>query len=184
MNVKKHHDRYRRTERELKKTNFEGVFIAPTATVIGNVQIAPGSSVWFGAVLRSDMALIQIGRNTSVQDNAIIHVSEGVETIIGDQVTIGHGAIVHGAQVEDTVLIGIGAIVLDGATVGTGSIIGAGAVVTEGIEIPDRSLVLGVPGKVVRQVTAEQLRSIEANAKSYAALTQRYLKGEKQQRAK
>jgi carbonic anhydrase/acetyltransferase-like protein (isoleucine patch superfamily) len=162
------------------KTNFEGVFIAPTATVIGNVQIAPGSSVWFGAVLRSDMALIQIGRNTSVQDNAIVHVSEGVETIIGDQVTIGHGAIVHGARVEDTVLIGIGAIVLDGATVGTGSIIGAGAVVTEGIEIPDRSLVLGVPGKVVRQVTAEQLRSIEANAKSYAALTQRYLKGEKQ----
>src|SRR5450756_2289152 len=75
------------------KTNFEGVFIAPTATVIGNVQIAPGSSVWFGAVLRSDMALIQIGRNTSVQDNAIIHVSEGVETIIGDQVTIGHGAV-------------------------------------------------------------------------------------------
>jgi carbonic anhydrase/acetyltransferase-like protein (isoleucine patch superfamily) len=184
LNVKKHHDRYRRTERDLMKTNFEGVFIAPTATVIGNVQIAPGSSVWFGAVLRSDMALIQIGRNTSVQDNAIIHVSEGVETSIGDQVTIGHGAIVHGAQVEDTVLIGIGAIVLDGATVGTGSIIGAGAVVTEGIEIPARSLVLGVPGKVVRQVTAKQLRSIEANAKSYAALTQRYLKGEKQQRAK
>ena len=166
------------------KSNFDGVFIASTATVTGNVKIAQGSSVWFGAVLRSDMALIQIGRNTSVQDNAIIHVSEGVETIIGDQVTIGHGAIVHGAQVEDTVLIGIGAIVLDGARVGTGSIIGAGAVVTEGTEIPDRSLVLGVPGKVVRPVTAEQLRSIEANAKSYAALTQRYLKGEKQQRAK
>ncbi|MGZ4881752.1 MAG: gamma carbonic anhydrase family protein [Halobacteriota archaeon] len=166
------------------KTNFEGVFIAPTASVIGNVQIAAGSSVWFGAVLRSDIALIQIGRNTNVQDNAVIHVNEGVETIVGDQVTIGHGAIVHGAQVEDTVLIGIGAIVLDGATIGTGSIIGAGAVVTEGIEIPDRSLVLGVPGKVVRQVTAEQLRSIETNAKSYAALTQRYLKDEKHQLVK
>jgi carbonic anhydrase/acetyltransferase-like protein (isoleucine patch superfamily) len=164
-------------------SNFDGVFIAPTATVIGNVKIAPGSSVWFGAVLRSDTALIQIGRNTSVQDNAIIHVLEGVETIVGDQVTIGHGAIVHGAQVEDTVLIGIGAIVLDGAKVGTGAIIGAGAVVTEGTEIPDRSLVLGVPGKVVRQVTAEQFRSIEANAKSYAALAQRYLQDEKQQRA-
>jgi carbonic anhydrase/acetyltransferase-like protein (isoleucine patch superfamily) len=162
------------------KSKFDGVYIAPTATVIGNVQIAPGSSVWFGAVLRSDMALIQIGRNTNVQDNAIIHVSEGVETIIGDQVTIGHGAIVHGAQVEDTVLIGIGAIVLDGAKVGTGSLIGAGAVLTEGTEIPDRSLVLGVPGKVVRQVTTEQLRSIEANAKSYAELAQRYLRGEKQ----
>lgn len=166
------------------KRNFDGVFIAPTATVIGNVKIAQGSSVWFGAVLRSDMALIQIGRNTSVQENAIIHVSEGVETLIGDRVTIGHGAIVHGAQVEDTVLIGIGAIVLDGARVGAGSMIGAGAVVTEGTEIPDRSLVLGVPGKVVRQVTAEQLELIEANAKSYTALAQRYLRGEKQQRRK
>lgn len=160
------------------KSHFDGVFIASTATVIGNVKIAPGSSVWFGAVLRSDMAQIQIGRNTSVQDNAIIHVSEGVETRIGDNVTIGHGAIVHGAQVEDTVLVGIGAIVLDGARIGAESIIGAGAVVTEGTEIPARSVVLGVPGKVVRQVTAEQLRSIEANAKSYADLAQRYLSGE------
>jgi len=180
LNVKLRYDRYRRTERELMKSNFDGVYIAPTATVIGNVKIAPGSSVWFGAVLRSDMALIQIGRNTSVQDNAIIHVSEGVETRIGDQVTIGHGAIVHGAQVDDTVLIGIGAIVLDRAQVGEGSIIGAGAVVTESAQIPERSLVLGVPGKVVRQVTTEQLRSIEANAKSYVALAQRYLRGEKQ----
>ncbi|MEI7827754.1 MAG: gamma carbonic anhydrase family protein [Euryarchaeota archaeon] len=161
------------------RSNFEGVFIAPTATVIGDVRIAPGSNVWFGAVIRGDMATIQIGRNTSVQDNAIIHVSEGVEARIGDQVTIGHGSIVHGAQIGDTVLIGIGAIVLDGANVGDGSIIGAGAVVTEGIEIPGRSLVLGVPGKVSKQVTSEQLRSIEANAKSYAALGQRYLKGEK-----
>ena len=158
--------------------NFEGVFIAPTATVIGNVTIAPGSSVWFGAVIRSDMALIQIGRNTSVQDNAVIHVREGIETRIGDQVTMGHGAIVHGAQIEDTVLIGIGAIVLDRARVGEGSIVGAGAVVTEGTQIPRRSLVLGVPGKVVKQVTSEQIQWIEANAKSYTELAQRYLTGE------
>ncbi|MGA3359968.1 MAG: gamma carbonic anhydrase family protein [Halobacteriota archaeon] len=180
MDVKTDHHGYQRTERELMRSNFEGVFIAPTATVIGNVRIAPGSSVWFGAVLRSDMALIQIGRNTSVQDNAIIHVSEGVETRVGDQVTIGHGAIVHGAQIEGTCLVGIGAIVLDGAKVGEGSIIGAGTVVTEGTEIPGHSLVLGVPGKVVKPVTSEQLRFIEANAKSYAALAQRYLRGEKQ----
>jgi carbonic anhydrase/acetyltransferase-like protein (isoleucine patch superfamily) len=158
--------------------NFEGVFIAPTATVIGNVTIAPGSSVWFGAVIRSDMALIQIGRNTSVQDNAVIHVREGIETRIGDQVTMGHGAIVHGAQIEDTVLIGIGAIVLDRARVGESSIVGAGAVVTEGTQIPRRSLVLGVPGKVVKEVTPEQIQWIEANAKSYTELAQRYLTGE------
>jgi carbonic anhydrase/acetyltransferase-like protein (isoleucine patch superfamily) len=158
--------------------NFEGVFIAPTATVIGNVTIAPGSSVWFGAVIRSDMALIQIGRNTSVQDNAVIHVREGIETRIGDQVTLGHGAIVHGAQIEDTVLIGIGAIILDRARVGESSIVGAGAVVTEGTQIPRRSLVLGVPGKVVKEVTPEQIQWIEANAKSYTELAQRYLTGE------
>ena len=158
--------------------NFEGVFIAPTATVIGNVTIAPGSSVWFGAVIRSDMALIQIGRNTSVQDNAVIHVREGIDTRVGDQVTMGHGAIVHGAQIENTVLIGIGAIILDRARVGEGSIIGAGAVVTEGTQIPRRSLVLGVPGKVVKEVTAEQIQWIEANARSYTELAQRYLTGE------
>jgi carbonic anhydrase/acetyltransferase-like protein (isoleucine patch superfamily) len=158
--------------------NFEGVFIAPTATVIGNVTIAPGSSVWFGAVIRSDLALIQIGRNTSVQDNAVIHVREGIETRIGDQVTMGHGAIVHGAQIEDTVLIGIGAIILDKARVGKGSIVGAGAVVTEGTQIPRRSLVLGVPGKVVKEVTSEQFQWIKENAKSYTELAQRYLTSE------
>jgi len=158
--------------------NFEGVFIAPTATVIGNVTIAPGSSVWFGAVIRSDLALIQIGRNTSVQDNAVIHVREGSETRIGDQVTMGHGAIVHGAQIEDTVLIGIGAIILDKARVGKGSIVGAGAVVTEGTQIPRRSLVLGVFGKVVKEVTSEQFQWIEENAKSYTELAQRYLTSE------
>ena len=158
--------------------NFEGVFIAPTATVIGNVTIAPGSSVWFGAVIRSDTALIQIGRNTSVQDNAVIHVREGIETRIGDQVTMGHGSIVHGAQIEDTVLIGIGAIILDRARVGGGSIIGAGAVVTEGTQIPRHSLVLGVPAKVIKEVTAEQIQWIETNARSYTELAQRYLTGE------
>ncbi|HYA33658.1 MAG TPA: gamma carbonic anhydrase family protein [Candidatus Bathyarchaeia archaeon] len=158
--------------------NFEGVFIAPTATVVGNVTIYPGSSVWFGAVVRGDVALIQIGRNTSIQDNAVIHVKEGIETLIGNQVTIGHGAIVHGAQIEDNVLVGIGAIILDRARVGEGSVIGAGAVVTEGTQVPRRSLVLGVPGKVAKEVTEEQFEWITANAKSYTELAERYLRRE------
>ncbi len=159
---------------------FPGVFIAPTATVMGNVSIAAGSSVWFGAVLRSDMARIELGRNTSVQDNAVMHVRDGVTMRIGNNVTVGHSAVVHAACVEDTVLIGIGAIVLDGATVGKGSIVGAGALITEGKQIPKRSLVLGVPGRVVKEVTAEQVQWIEDNAKSYAELAQRYLSGKQQ----
>jgi carbonic anhydrase/acetyltransferase-like protein (isoleucine patch superfamily) len=166
---------------ESMTSGFGGVFIAQTATVVGTVRIARGSSVWFGAVVRGDEAPIQIGRNTNVQDNAVVHVNKGAQAKIGDQVTIGHGAIVHGAQIEDTVLIGIGAIVLDRAHVESGSIIAAGAVVTENAEIPARSLVLGVPGKVARPVTTEQLHYIEANAKSYAALAQSYLKGEMRQ---
>ncbi len=159
---------------------FPGVFIAPTATVMGNVSIAAGSSVWFGAVLRSDMARIELGRNTSVQDNAVMHVRDGVTMRIGNNVTVGHSAVVHAACVEDTVLIGIGAIVLDGATVGKGSIVGAGALITEGKQIPKRSLVLGVPGRVVKEVTAEQVQWIEDNAKNYAELARRYLSGKQQ----
>jgi len=123
------------------------------------------------------MAFLELGRNTSVQDNAIMHVRDGVRMSVGDNVTIGHGAVVHAACVEDTVLIGIGAIVLDGATIGEGSIVGAGAVITEGKQIPKRSLVLGVPGKVIKEVTAEQVQWIEDNAKKYAELAQRYLAG-------
>jgi len=154
---------------------FEGVYIAPTATVIGDVEIAPDSSVWFGAVIRGDVASIKIGRRTSVQDDAVIHVSEGVGTVVGDDVTIGHSAVIHGCNIEDTILIGIGAIVLDNATVGAGSIIGAGAVVTEEAVVPPRSLVLGVPGRVVREVTSEQIEWIKNNAEQYVQLARRYM---------
>ncbi|MGB8310565.1 MAG: gamma carbonic anhydrase family protein [Halobacteriota archaeon] len=154
---------------------FEGVYIAPTATVIGDVEIAPDSSVWFGAVIRGDVASIKIGRRTSVQDDAVIHVSEGVGTVVGDDVTIGHSAVIHGSNIGDTILIGIGAIVLDNATVGVGSIIGAGAVVTEEAVVPPRSLVLGVPGRVVREVTSEQIEWIKNNAEQYVQLARRYM---------
>jgi len=154
---------------------FEGVYIAPTATVIGDVEIAADSSVWFGAVIRGDVASIKIGRRTSVQDDAVIHVSEGVGTVVGDDVTIGHSAVIHGSNIGDTILIGIGAIVLDNATVGVGSIIGAGAVVTEEAVVPPRSLVLGVPGRVVREVTSEQIEWIKNNAEQYVQLARRYM---------
>jgi carbonic anhydrase/acetyltransferase-like protein (isoleucine patch superfamily) len=154
---------------------FEGVYIAPTATVIGDVEIASDSSVWFGAVIRGDVASIKIGRRTSVQDDAVIHVSEGVGTVVGDDVTIGHSAVIHGSNIGDTTLIGIGAIVLDNATVGVGSIIGAGAIVTEEAVVPPRSLVLGVPGRVVREVTSEQIEWIKNNAEQYVQLARRYM---------
>jgi carbonic anhydrase/acetyltransferase-like protein (isoleucine patch superfamily) len=154
---------------------FEGVYIAPTATVIGDVEIAADSSVWFGAVIRGDVASIKIGRRTSVQDNAVIHVSEGVGTVVGDDVTIGHSAVIHGSNIGDTTLIGIGAIVLDNAQVGVGSIIGAGAVVTEEAVVPPRSLVLGVPGRVIREVTSEQIEWIKNNAEQYVQLARRYM---------
>ncbi|HXY88853.1 MAG TPA: gamma carbonic anhydrase family protein [Candidatus Acidoferrales bacterium] len=156
-------------------SKFEGVYIAPTATVIGDVEISPDSSVWFGAVIRGDVAAIKIGRRTSVQDNAVIHVSEGVGTVVGDDVTIGHSAAIHGCNIEDMILIGIGAIVLDNATVGTGSIIGAGAVVTEEMVVPPRSLVLGVPGRVIREVTSRQIEWIKNNAEQYVQLARRYV---------
>ena len=156
-------------------SKFEGVYIAPTATVIGDVEISPDSSVWFGAVIRGDVASIKIGRRTSVQDDAVIHVSEGVGTVVGDDVTIGHSAVIHGCNIEDMILIGIGAIVLDNATVGTGSIIGAGAVVTEEAAVPPRSLVLGVPGRVVKEVTSEQIEWIKNNAEQYVQLARRYM---------
>jgi len=126
-------------------------------------------------VIRGDVASIKIGRRTSVQDDAVIHVSEGVGTVVGDDVTIGHSAVIHGSNIGDTTLIGIGAIVLDNATVGVGSIIGAGAVVTEEAVVPPRSLVLGVPGRVVREVTSEQIEWIKNNAEQYVQLARRYM---------
>ncbi len=153
------------------------VFIAETATVIGDVTMGKESSVWFSAVLRGDAAPITIGEGTNVQDNAVIHVDEGEPTIIGKRVTIGHGAIVHGATVEDEVLIGMGSIILSHARIGTHSIIAAGSVVTEGMEVPPRSLVMGVPGKVVRHIKDEELAKIEDGAKHYVERAKNYWKG-------
>lgn len=150
------------------------LFIAGNATVIGDVTLAEGVSVWFGAVIRGDKDRITIGRLSNVQDNAVVHTSRGFPVTLGAQVSVGHGAILHGCTIGDRVLVGMGAILMNGAEVGAGSLIAAGAVVTEGTKIPPGSVVMGVPGKVVRPVSAEQAASIEKNAESYAALARSY----------
>ena len=143
------------------------VFIADGAKVIGNVEIGANSSVWFNAVIRADSDKVKIGENSNIQDNAVIHTSEGFGVQIGDNVTIGHGAIVHGCTVENNVMIGMGAIVLNGAVIGENSIIGAGTLVTKGKIIPAGSLAFGNPVKVVRELTDDEIKSITDNANSY-----------------
>lgn len=155
----------------------EGVYVAPGARLIGRVQIAgPSSSIWYNAVLRADGDDISVGPGTSLQDGVVVHVDPGLPVSIGRDVTVGHGAIIHGATVEDEVLIGMGATLLNGARIGTGSIVGANALVSEGKQIPPNSLVLGVPGKVVRQTTDDERAMIRRSAASYQRRTAAYLK--------
>jgi carbonic anhydrase/acetyltransferase-like protein (isoleucine patch superfamily) len=143
-------------------------YIDDSAQIIGDVDIGEESSVWMSAVVRGDVHAIRIGRRTNVQDGAIVHVMSGAHpTTIGDGVTVGHGAVVHGCTIEGMCLIGIGAIVLNGAHVGTGSIVAAGAVVPEGMKVPPRSLVMGVPGKVRRLLTQAELAEIQSYADRY-----------------
>jgi gamma-carbonic anhydrase len=150
----------------------EGVFVAPGAWIIGNVTIGPESGVWYNAVLRGDTAPITIGRRTNLQDGMIVHVDDEWPTVIGDEVTIGHAAIIHGATIAPRVLIGMRSVILSGAVIGEGSIIGAGALVAEKKEIPPRSLVIGTPGRVVREVTDAEFAAIARSATHYWELAQ------------
>lgn len=145
----------------------KSVFVAGGAKVVGNVTIGEDSSVWYNAVIRADSATIEIGENTNVQDNVVLHASHGHDMRIGDYVTIGHGAIIHGCTLKDNVLVGMGAIVLDGAVIEENCIIGAGALVTQNKVMPAGSLVLGNPAKVVRNITEEEKNSIQKNALEY-----------------
>ena len=135
-----------------------GAFVAENASVTGDVVLGAGASVWFGCVLRGDDAAIRIGERTNIQDLTMIHADPGVPNEIGEQCTVGHGAVLHGARIDPRCLIGMGAILLGGSVIGEGSMIGAGSVVTEDTVIPPRSVVLGLPGKVVRRVTDEEYR--------------------------
>jgi carbonic anhydrase/acetyltransferase-like protein (isoleucine patch superfamily) len=142
-------------------------FVAPGATVIGDVTIGEESSVWYGAVLRGDINRISIGPRSNVQDGAVVHLADDFPALIGELVTIGHGAIVHACTLDDEVLIGMGAIVLDGAEIGARSIIGANALVTAGTKIPAGSLVFGSPAKVIRQLAEDEQRTIKNWALKY-----------------
>ncbi len=154
------------------------VFIANTATVTGEVSIGKSSSVWFSAVVRGDIAPVVIGAETNVQDGAVLHVGHGCPCVIGNRVTIGHGAIVHGATVKDEAMIGIGAIVLNGAVIGEHSLVAAGAVVTENTVIPPGSLVMGIPGRPVRPITDQQRANIAEAASNYVRYAREYKKAD------
>lgn len=153
----------------------ESVFVAETAAVIGDVQIGKNSSVWYSAVLRGDMHSIRIGERSNVQDGAVLHVVKGIlPCIIGNDVTIGHAAVVHGCTVHDKVLIGMNATVLDGAVIGEGSIIAAGALVREGEKIPENRLFAGVPARDIRATTDKDLKRIMNASKEYVHYGARY----------
>jgi carbonic anhydrase/acetyltransferase-like protein (isoleucine patch superfamily) len=156
-------DKFLRRQPRLGKN----VFIARTATVIGDVTLGAHSSVWYGAVLRGDINRIVVGHHSNVQDNAVLHVADNFACVVGNWVTVGHSAVVHACKVGDEVLVGMGAIILDGAVIGKQSIIGAKALVTQGTKIPPGSMVLGAPAKVVRKLSKEERAGLRWWAQKY-----------------
>jgi len=156
-------DKFLRRQPRLGKN----VFIARTATVIGDVTLGAHSSVWYGAVLRGDINRIVVGHHTNIQDNAVLHLADDHACLLGNWVTVGHSAVVHACTVRDEVLVGMGAVILDGAVIGKQSIIGAKALVTQGTKIPPGSLVLGAPAKVVRKLSKEERAGLKWWAQKY-----------------
>ncbi len=163
----------------MKKSFDSTIFIAPSAVIFGDVTIGKHSSVWFNAVIRGDLAPVRIGKSCNIQDNSVIHVDFGNSTVIGDNVSVGHGAIIHGAEVGNNCIIGAGARVLNGSKVGEYCIIGAGCVVTEGFVIPPSSVVVGIPGKIVRSVDSNLIEIIERTRDNYLKLKEAYMSLEK-----
>lgn len=155
-----------------------GFFYADNATIAGDVTLGADANVWFGAVIRGDVASIRLGARVNVQDNAVIHCDSGCLQVIEDDVSIAHGAIVHGTHVGSGTLIGMGARVLGRSTIGRGCIIAAGAVVPEGMNVPDGSVVMGVPGRIRRQVRPEEIAHIQWIPPHYVRLAQRWARGE------
>ncbi|MER6068321.1 gamma carbonic anhydrase family protein [Streptomyces sp. NPDC001817] len=147
-----------------------GAFVAPTASVIGDVTLHAGASVWYGAVVRGDVERITVGAQANVQDNVTLHADPGFPVSVGERVSIGHNAVVHGATVEDDCLVGMGATVLNGAVIGAGSLVAAQALVPQGMVVPPGSLVAGVPAKVRRELTEEERQGITLNGTMYAEL--------------
>lgn len=148
----------------------QAAFVAPTATVLGQVHLQAGASVWYGAVLRGDVERIEVGAHSNVQDGAVLHGDPGQPTVLEEYVTVGHRAVIHSARVERGCLIGIGAIVLNGVTVGAGSIVGAGCVVTK--DVPPRSLMIGIPAKRLRELSEAEAAELIEHAQRYEKLAQ------------
>lgn len=145
----------------------DDAFVAPTAVVVGAVTMGAESSIWYGAVARADHETIEIGERSNVQDGSTLHSDPGSPLVIGRGVTVGHNVVLHGARVDDDVLVGMGSVVMNGAHIGSGSIVAAGAVVTQGKAFPPRSVIAGIPAKVVRQATDDDLAHIQGNAAAY-----------------
>ena len=158
-------------------TLADDAWIAPNASVIGDVHIAAGSSIWFGVVIRCDNEPVIIGENSNIQDNTVCHSDPGHPLVIGKGVTVGHNAMLHGCTVGDNSLIGIGATVLNGAVIGKNCLIGAHALITEGKVIPDGSMVMGAPGKVVRELGEAQIKMLQGSATVYVANAKRFKAG-------
>ena len=156
------------------ETDGDDFWIAPNATVIGNVKLLKDASVWFNAVLRGDVELITVGQGSNVQDGAIIHTDPGFPCSIGKNVTVGHLAMLHGCEIGDGSLIGIGSVILNGAKIGKNCIIGSKALVTEGMEIPDGAMVLGIPGKVKKILNEEEQSVVSLGAEHYIQNYKKY----------
>lgn len=155
----------------------EAAWVAGGATLVGRVSIGARSSVWFTTVLRADRDRIVVGEETNLQDGVVVHADPGFPVSVGDRVSVGHGAILHGCTVDDDVLVGMGAVVLNGAHLGEGSLVAAGAVVLEGTRVPPGSMVAGVPAKVRRQLTEEESSAVRSNAAGYVRLAEKYAAG-------
>ncbi|HEU4514277.1 MAG TPA: gamma carbonic anhydrase family protein [Nocardioidaceae bacterium] len=155
-------------------TVHDTAWLAPTVTLVGPVTVQEGASVWYGAVLRADYGRITVGARSNVQDNCVFHTGSDLDVTLGEGVSVGHGAVLHGCTVEDDVLVGMGATILNGARIGRGSLIAAGTVVLEGTEIPPGSLVAGVPGKVRRPLGDAETKRVLENAQEYVELARRY----------
>lgn len=165
---------------ELSPDIAASAWVADSARVIGNVSLAEDASVWFGVVIRGDTERIAIGRGSNIQDNSVVHADAGFPVSVGEGVTVGHQAMLHGCTIGDHSLIGIQAVVLNGAKIGSHCLVGAGALVTEGQSFPDGSLILGTPARVVRQLSPEQMQGLEKSAAHYVENARRYLAGLKE----
>jgi carbonic anhydrase/acetyltransferase-like protein (isoleucine patch superfamily) len=153
------------------------VYVAPGARIIGDVELGPGASVWFGAVLRGDVERLTVGPGTNIQDNSVLHSDPGAPLVLGRMVTVGHMVMLHGCEVGDHSLIGIGAVILNRARIGSHCIVGARSLVTEGKTFPDGVLILGSPARVVRELTAEERAGLEGSATRYMERAHRYRSG-------